>query len=209
MEENTGTFSAEQVEEKLNAYKSSQEAWVQKLINEWKFKDKLIDATGKVAWSKEALISIYWEDELVWQAILDKYYWGQSLSDYKADIGHVDSPEVLTDNLITQKVNSITKQYWINDKREAFVWKIGLEWEELIAFNKELDERMQLKSFDIDKDLVKAYKYITGYSEEDMREINKTKKYAKTTWLSWKDGTSGKKLSNNWKDALDFWKQYG
>jgi hypothetical protein len=40
---------------------------------------------------------------------------------------------------------------------------------------------MQLKSFDIEKDLVKAYKYSTGYSVEEKKEIDNTKSYARST----------------------------
>ena len=102
-EGNNDTFTEEQLSEKVeaavNKYKSDSEAWVQKLVNEWKFKDSVLDWVWKVAADSEALIEIFEWDSNVWQEILDKYYWGQTIEEYKSSINYAEAPEQLNDKL--------------------------------------------------------------------------------------------------------------
>lgn len=76
--EDTQTFTAEQLEaakqEALNKYKSDSEAGVQKLINEKKMAEQVLDAVGEVAQDASNLINIFDTNPEVAQKILDKYY---------------------------------------------------------------------------------------------------------------------------------------
>ncbi len=76
--EDSQTFTAEQLEQAkqdaLNKYKSDQEAGVQKLINEKKMAEQVLDAVGEVAQDAKNLINIFDTNPEVAQKILDKYY---------------------------------------------------------------------------------------------------------------------------------------
>lgn len=189
--DNKTTFTAEEVEamkqEALNKYKSDQEAGVQKLVAEKKFADKVIDAVGEVAKDATSLVDIANNDPDVAKKILEKYYGGQSLEEYKESIGYREDPKVLNEQLIEQKAKSIVNESKIKDTKKVFIEKMGLEGEELEEFERELDDRLQLRSFSIDKldeHLAKSYKLATGYSEEKIKEIQRSKAIANAGSLS-------------------------
>lgn len=184
MEDTNGqtTFTAEQMEaakqEALNKYKGDQEKGVQKLIEEKKHAEKIIDAVGEVAKDQNNLITIAESDPSVAKAILDKYYGGKTLQEYKESIGYSEAPEKLTERMIEEKANSIVNKSRIVDTKKAFIEKLGLEGEELEAFEQEFAERTELRSFSIDKldeHLTKSYKLATGYSEDKIKEIQRSK----------------------------------
>jgi len=190
------TYTADQVEQMkadtLKEANANHEAWVQKLINEWKLKDKVLSAVWTVAWDNTALIGIFDEDPAVGKEILDKYYNGQTIEQYKESIWYEVSQEQATDELIEKKANSIYESNKIKDVKKDFIEKLGLEWEELDSFNEEFSGRMQMKNFSVDNlddNLIKAFKLATGYSDEQVRKLNNTKVVAKSTKVSWKDNT--------------------
>lgn len=176
------TFTAEEMEtakqEALNKYKSDQEKGVQMLIEDKKKAEKILDAVGEVAKDQKSLITIAEQDPDVAQAILKKYYGGQSIEEYKASIGYSEAPEVMNEKLIDQRAKSIVNENRIKDTKKAFIEKTGLEGEELQAFEQEFEERTQLKSFNVDKldeHLTKSFKLATGYSEEKIKEIQRSR----------------------------------
>ena len=197
--------------EALNKYKWEQEAGVQKVISESKFKDEVIDSIWKVAADSKALVSIFETNPKVGQEILNKYYWGQSIEDYKKSIWFEEDAATLNDKQIEQKAKSIVFEEKIKDKKKDFIEKFGLKGEDLQEFENEFSERLQLKSFDIDKideHLVKAYKLATGYSEQEVQNIKKSKTIASVTSVSGQDTNKSEKKSETSKEVNDFLDQY-
>jgi hypothetical protein len=180
-------------QEALNKYKSDSEAWVQKLINEKKLAEQVLDAVGQVARDSKNLISIADASPEVAKQILDKYYWGKTIEEYKESIGYEEDASQSNEKLIEKKANSIYSENKIKDEKKAFISKLWLDGEELEAFNAEFEERTQLKSFNIDRldeHLTKAYKLATGYSEDKIKEIQKSKAIASAGSIAGWDRTT-------------------
>ena len=191
MEGKDKTFTAEELEtakqEALNKYKSDQEQGIQKLINEKKFVESVLDAVGKVAQDQNSLISIAEENPEVANEILRKYYGGKTLDEYKESIWFEESPDVLNERLIERKAKSIVAQEKIKDTKKAFIEKTWLSGDELESFEAEFGERLQMKSFSVeslDDHLTKAYKLATGYSSEQVRKIKESKLVASVSGIS-------------------------
>ena len=191
MTEGTTTFTAEQVEaakqEALNKYKSDQEKGIQKIIEEKKFTEKVLDAVWLVAQDPENLLSIADESPEVADEILRKYYGWKTIDEYKESIWFEESPEVMNEKLIEKKAKSIVEQEKIKDTKKAFIEKTWLTGEELEAFESEFGERLQLKSFSVDSlddHLTKAYKLATGYSAEQIKKIQESKAIANAGSMS-------------------------
>jgi hypothetical protein len=65
-----------------------------------------------------------------------------------------------------------------------------LEGDELKAFEEEFAERLELKSFSIDKldeHITKSYKLATGYSEDKIKEIQRSRIIASASSMSGSD----------------------
>jgi len=207
------TFTAEQVEaakqEALNKYKSDSEAGVQKLIGEKKLAESVLDAVGLVAKDATSLISIADESPEVAKQILDKYYGWKTIEEYKESIWFEEAPEVMNEKLIESKAKSIFAASKIKDDKKAFIEKLGLDGEELEAFEAEFTERMDLKSFSVenlDQHLSKAYKLATGYSEDKIKEIQRNKAIASASSMSWNTKTTEQaksKIRSEVDDLLD------
>lgn len=192
--EGQNTFTAEELEAKtqeaLNKYKSDQEHWVQKLVAEKKLAEQVLDAVAQVAENAESLVSIYDESPEVAQKLLDRYYGGKSIEEYKQSIWFQEEPSVMNDKLITEKARAIVNESKIKDTKKAFIEKLGLEWDELQAFEQEFAERLEMKSFSVDKldeALTKAYKLATGFDENKIKEIQRAKSIASAGSLAGND----------------------
>lgn len=196
--EGKNTFTAEELEaakqqaiqEAINKNNSDHAAWLEKLVNEKKIADQVLDAVGKVADNAESLISIYDESPEVAQKILDRYYGGKTIEEYKAKINYQEEPAVMNDKLITEKARAIVNETKIKDTKKAFIEKLGLEWDELQAFEQEFTERLEMKSFSVDKldeVLTKSYKYATGFDENKIKEIQRAKSIASAGSLAGND----------------------
>jgi len=213
MEGETQTFTAEQLEQAkqdaLNKYKSDSEAGVQKLINEKKMAEQVLDAVGEVAQDASNLINIFDTNPEVAQKILDKYYWGKTIEEYKESISYKEDPQILNEKMIEEKAKSIVNSNRVIDQKKAFIEKTELEGDELKAFEEEFEERLGLKSFTVDKldeHLTKAYKLATGYSEDKIKEIQKSKAIASAGSLAGNDKTNeaGKsRIKSEVDDLLD------
>lgn len=192
--EGQNTFTAEELEAKtqeaLNKYKSDQEHWIQKLVAEKKLAEQVLDAVAQVAENAENLVSIYDESPEVAQKLLDKYYGGKSIEEYKQSIWFKEDPAIMNDKLITEKARAIVNESKIKDTKKAFIEKLGLEWDELQAFEQEFTERLEMKSFSVDKldeALTKAYKLATGFDENKIKEIQRAKSIASAGSLAGND----------------------
>lgn len=211
MADETKVYTPEEIEaiknEALNKYKWDQEAGIQKLTNDAKFKDEVIDSIGKVAWDAKALVSIFETNPKVAQEILNKYYWGQSIEDYKKSIWFEEDSSVVTDKQITERAKSIVAEEKIKDKKKEFIEKFGLKGEELESFENEFSERLQMKSFDIDKldeHLIKAYKLATGYSEQEVQNVKKSKTIASVAWVQGGDKSKEGEKTRIQSEVNDF-----
>jgi hypothetical protein len=190
----TTTFTAEQMEtakqEALNKYKSDQEAGVQKLIQEKKMAEEVLDAVGEVAQDQKKLISIFDAKPEVAKKILDKYYGGKTIEEYKESIWFEEDPKLMNERMVEEKAKSIVNQNRIQDTKKAFIEKTWLEGDDLKAFEEEFDDRLGLKSFTIDKldeHLTKAFKLATGYTEDKIKEIQKAKAIASVAGMNGSD----------------------
>lgn len=207
------TFTAEELEAKtqeaLNKYKSDQEQWVQKLVAEKKLAEQVLDAVWKVAENAESLVSIYDESPEVAQKLLDKYYGGKSIEEYKQSIWFQEEPAVMNDKLITEKARAIVNETKIKDTKKAFIEKLGLQWDDLQAFEQEFAERLEMKSFSVDKldeALTKAYKLATGFDENKIKEIQRAKSIASAGSLAWNDKVAESDKSRIKNEVKEFMK---
>ncbi len=111
--------------------------------------------------------------------------------------------------MIEEKAKSIVNSNRVIDQKKAFIEKTGLEGDELKAFEEEFEDRLGLKSFTVDKldeHLTKAYKLATGYSEDKIKEIQKSKAIASAGSLAGNDKTNeaGKsRIKSEVDDLLD------
>ena len=203
-------FTAAELEaakqEAINKANSDHEQWVQKLISEKKFAETILDAVGEVAKDSTNLINIFDENPEVANEILKKYYGWQTIDEYKEAIGFKEQPEQLNEKMIVERATSIVNANKIKDTKKAFIEKVWLEGEELKAFEEEFDERLQLKSFDIEKldeHITKAYKLATGYSAEQIKEIQKSKIIASASSMSGSDKSKADSKAQSKKEVDD------
>lgn len=214
MEDKEKQFTAEELEaakqEAINKANSDHEAGVQKLIAEKKFAESVLEAVGEVAKDSENLITIFDKTPDVAKAILDKYYGGKSIEEYKESIGYKEDQSVVNEKLIETKAKSIFEANKVLDEKKAFIEKTWLTGEALEAFESEFWERLQLKSFSVDKldeHLIKAYKLATGYSDKEVNEIKKTKIIAESVAISgWEKQKAAdkSKIKSEVDDLLDW-----
>lgn len=204
------TFTKDDVEqltqEALNKYKSDQEKWVQKLIEEKKFLDKVLYAVGEVAGNPEKLIEISESDPEVANDILNKYYSWMTIEDYKEQVGYKESPEIINEKLIERKAKSIVEDVKIKDTKKAFIRDLWLSGDELEAFEEEFNNRRSLKSFSVDKlddSLTKAYIIATGNSADKIKKIKSTKIIASAASVSWNTKTEDSDKARAHKEVSD------
>jgi len=214
-EENKNTFTQEelnaQVQEAIAKHQSDSEAGVQKLINEWKFKDRVLDWVGKVATDNEALITIFEWDEKVWQEILNKYYGGQTIEEYKESIWFTEAPEKLNDKLINQRASKIYDDNKYSEVMDDFIEKMWLEWDQLQEFKSEMDERKEMKSYDPKKlksYIKKSYRYVTGNSWDEIDRIKSAKTISKTTSVDAGKNKWDSKGTTSSQEVKDFLKSH-
>ena len=209
MENKKITLSEEElqakIDESLNKYKSDSEAWVQKLIAENKLKDAVLDSVWDVAANPASLIDLYEDNEDVANEILRKYYWWQSIDDFKSSIDYKEDPSQLTDKKIQSEANRIYNENKYEETLESFIDKVWLEGDQLEEFNQEMEDRKSMKSYDpkkLNSYIKKAYKYVSWATAEEINKINTARAVtnASTMWSgnkkSWesKDNSASKEV---------------
>jgi len=213
-EEEVKVFTAEEVEAIKKKMQADSEKGVQKLISEKKAYETVLEVIGKVSENQNYLVDYYSENPQVAQIILDKYYNGQSIDEFKTSIWYsvdYNDPDVRK-KLIEAEAKKIFDNKLIEKSKSEFIEKLKMSPEEKKEFEVAFEERKQLRSFkieDIDKQLEKAYREIS-----DNTEVLKTLKNQETiaksmaTWEG-KGGNAGEtKKSGLQNEIADFLKTY-
>lgn len=206
------TYTIEEVEAMKKELSWNHEKWVQQVISEKKAYQSAMGEISKVAEDKEHLISLYDKNPEVAKIILDTVYEWQDIEAFKEAIWFKEDmtdPKVI-EKLVSKQAKKLAEKNLITDKKNAFISKLKMEWDELKNFEAEISERMQLKSFkisDLDKHLVKAYKEVSD-NEEMLKTLKSKEVIGKTmaTW-EWKGGWTSKKPNNIQQESRDFLKK--
>lgn len=213
-EETPKTFTEAEVADMIEAEKrklaSASEKWVQKVLKSKQNYEVALTELAYIADDNTHLINLAEDKPEVAKIILDKFYWGISLDDYKDQIGYeedLSDPRVLekkAEKLAEKKIQSKT----ISDKTNSFIDKLKMNENEKEKFLEAFEERKQLKSFnidDIDKHLEKAYREISDNPLPKTQEII-AKTQATWEWKSDWPWPSKSNLDKSREEARDFLK---
>ena len=198
-EESPKTYTQEEVEEMRKKLQSDSEKWVQKVIAEKKLYERAFKESGNIAQDDSRLVEIFNEDPKLAQVILDEYFNGQSIDEYKESIGYQEDltdPKVYEARLKADTEKAVAKKQ-LESEKKSFIAKLKMSDEEKEAFESQLEELTSLKSFkleNIEKTMEKAYRLIAN--EEDTKKLN-TQKVIAETMATTKWGKQGK--SGDWK----------
>lgn len=182
-EEVKSTYTAEEVEAMKKELQSNTEKGVQKLIREKKEAEEtyqtVLNEISMVADNKEHLVRLSEENPKVAKIILDKYYGGQSIEEYKDAIGYEEdlTDPTIIEKKISQEAEKRIRDKQISDKTNEFIAKLEMSDDEKEKFLEAFEERKGLKSFSIetlDKNLEKAYREISDESSISKLKANET-----------------------------------
>lgn len=207
-------YTAEEVEAIKKKMQSDSEKWVQKLIAKNKAYESVLEVVGKVADDQNYLVDYYDTNPEVAQIILEKYYGGQSIEEFKNSIGYaIDySDPTVRKRHIELEAQKIVEKKLVEKSKADFIAKLWMSEKEKKDFEEAFEERRQLKSFkidDLEKQLTKAYREISDNTEvlknlKTQEVIGK----AMATWEGkWGDGGTVKK-SGIQSEIADFLKKY-
>lgn len=149
---------------------SDSDRGVQKLFEQQKNLEAVIDAVAKISDDPKYLIVLSETKPEVAKMILDKYYNGQRLEEYAEDMGieiDLNDPEIIKKR-IASEAERIANQREVSKEKESFIKEFEMTDEEKEQFEAAFSERMQLKSFstkDLRKHLEKAFREIDSDSE--------------------------------------------
>lgn len=196
------TFTLDEVKEREDALKKeiswNHEKWVQKLTSKQKVLTTVLDNLDTIAEKPEKLIDLFSENEEAAKIILDKYYDGQSIEDFKSDIWYTpdySDPKVV-EKLADDKANKKYAKRLMDEKKDNFIKSLEMSWDELVKFEAEFEDRKWLKSFSADtiqKHLESAYRDSNGNSEA-LKKVKKDQAIADAMWTwEWKSGSKDTK----------------
>lgn len=180
------TYTAEEVEAMKKSW-FDKDPGVQKLLKTTKEKDEMyqrvLSEISVIAEDKDRLVDLHSENPKVAKIILDKYYDGQSIDEYKQAIGYQEDytdPKVI-EKKISQEADKRIREKLVNEKVGEFVKKLEMSEDEKEKFMEAFDERKSLKSFnvdDIERHLEKAYREISD--ESSIAKLKQTETIART-----------------------------
>lgn len=204
------TFTLEEVEAMKAKMQSDSMKWVQKLLDQQKAYEAVIDGVAKISDDPKHLIILSETKPEVAKMILDKYYNGQKLEEYAKDMWieiDLNDPEIVKKR-IASEAERIADEREISKEKESFIKEFEMTDEEKEQFEAAFSERMQLKSFstkDLRKHLEKAYREIDSDSEGRKKlEQQATIGRAMSTG-AWKDtGTQTDPTKKNREEAKGF-----
>jgi len=181
------SYTKEELDAKLKEMQSNSDKGVQKILWEKRAYEQVFDHLSDVSDEPSKLIDLYEDKPEVAQIILNKYYEGKSIEEFKEEIEYEPdyTDPIQIQKQIDKQVESKLKSKLIGDKKEDFIKRLKLEWDEKKEFEKAFEERKELKSFSIDnleKTFEKAYRDV---SKEDFESYNKTIAKAEIMANSW------------------------
>ena len=140
----------------------------------------ILSAVARVSKDSKNLVDIFETDPKTARIILDEYYDGKSIEDFKTSIGYKEdlSDPKVAERRISMEAQKRLDRMLVDKEKQAFIERLKMTTEEKTLFEEALAERMELKTFkaeDIDKHLEKAYREIS-----DNTEILKTIKSQET-----------------------------
>ena len=140
----------------------------------------ILSAVAKVSKDSKNLVDIFETDPKTARIILDEYYDGMGIEDFKTSIGYKEdlSDPKVAERRIYMEAQKRLDRMLVDKEKQAFIERLKMTTEEKTLFEEALAERMELKTFkaeDIDKHLEKAYREIS-----DNTEILKTIKSQET-----------------------------
>ena len=208
---------AEMIEAEKKKLQSDTEKGVQKLIKANKLLEEWYKALDKNADDTTYLIWLADENPELAKLVLDKFYWWRTLEEYMDYIGY---QEDLTDPKVLQKkAEKLAEKKLIEKERmkqsetieketQSFIDKLKMtDWEKG-KFLEALEERKELKSFNLEnleKHFEKAYREISD------KPLLKTQEVIAKTQAIWEQrsdwlGKSKTDLDKSREDARDFLK---
>jgi len=209
------TYTKEEVETMKKKLSWDHEKWVQQVISEKKNYQSAMAEIAKMSKNpdkKDTLISLYDEHPEVAKIILDTVYDWQDIEAFKEAIWYKEDmtdPKVI-EKLVSKQAQQIAKQNLIKDKKNSFIGKLKMEWDELKNFEEEFSERMQLKSFninDIDKHLEKSFREVSD-NDEMLKALKSQEIIGKAMATGeWKGWSESKKPNSIQKESNDFLKK--
>ena len=200
-------YTQEELDAKLKEMQSNGEKGVQKLINEKKAYEKVFKHLGAVSDDPKKLVELYDSEPDVASIILDNYYEGKTIDefkewiDYKPDYNNPEEMQKLIDKQVENKMKART----IKEKKDAFIKHLKMEWKELERFEETFSELSSLTTFDVnklDKTLEKAYK-LSDADESALKEYKQTTAYAAVMWTTGEQTHTGGKKKKVWLESKD------
>lgn len=208
-EEPKKVFTLEEVEAMKKEMNSNSEKWVQKVISEKKTFETALKESKVIAVSPERLVELYEENPNVAKLILDEFFNGQSIEEYKEDIEYKEDysdPKVMQSK-IKKEAEKIAQNNLIESKKQNFIDKLKMSDEEKASFEEAFEELRELKSFstkDLTKQFEKAYR-LSNDNEEALKKLSNQEVVAQTmaTWeWKWWEWNKTKKENNPFDDIF-------
>lgn len=213
------TYTQEEVQEMVENEKKKffdKDPWVQNLLKEKKTLEKMFDEIAKVWADNKYLVELYESDSKVAEKILDKYFNGMSIDEYKADIWYtqdLQNPEQLK-KIAKAEAEKLFIRDKIDEWMESFIKELKMEEQEEKDFRKELEDLIERKKLNKEdtKNLrplfTKAYKLSTD-NDETLAKLRKSENVANKMATTWGKNTWGNiKIDPIQKEADDFVSKY-
>lgn len=207
------TYTAEEVEAIKKEMQSNSEKWVQKVFSEKRLYETALEESGNVAVNPERLVELSEENPAVAKIILDKFYDGIEIDDYKAQIGYQEDftdPKKI-EAMIKKQAQELARQEKLESEKQGFIEKLEMTDEEKTAFEEQLSELMQLKSFkaeDITKVMEKAYR-ISVNEDGSQKKLKNAEVIAKSmATAKWGKSEAKGGQEKEWNPFVDFYKKY-
>lgn len=205
--ENKSTYTAEEVEALRKELASNSDRGVQKILGKQKVLETVLDEIGMVAEDPTYLVDLHERNPEVARVILQKYYDGQDIEQFKTSIDYQEdfSDPVTVKRHIEKEAERKLQIRTIEERKAQFIDRLGMDDTERKAFEEAFEERRALKSFSvdsIDKHLEKAYREIAD--EEQIRKLSAQETIGKSmaTGNGGKAGSAGESKNDPLKSEI-------
>lgn len=195
-EDSKKVFTLEEVEAMKKEMQSNSEKWVQKILWEQKLYKQSLKELSNIWQDAKRLVEIAEDNPRLAEIILEEYFDGESLEEYKERIWYTEDytdPKIIQ-NKIKKEAEKLAENNLIQTQKQNFIDKLQMSDEEKKSFEEAFEELKQLKSFntkDLTKQFEKAYR-LSNDNDEALKKLKSQEVIAKAmaTW-------EGK--SSNWQ----------